>query len=153
LINKILSDCESQYKKKIKFKIKGDPPDFIHTDKVLIEYILQSLINNAYKYVDKRETNPYIEFGISVGTTLDITIKDNGIGIQKKFEERIFDLFFVANEKDHGAGIGLYQAKLAVERLEGTIMLKKIRKPTVFNISLKNKSTHDIEQVSNLEKI
>jgi signal transduction histidine kinase len=153
LINKILKDCENQYKKKIQFKIKGDPPDFISTDKILIEYILHSVINNAFKYVDKNEKNPYIELEISTGTTLDITIRDNGIGIEKKYAERIFDLFFVANEEDHGVGIGLYQAMLAVERLNGTMQLKKIKKPTIFNISLKNQNILELEQVSQLKEI
>jgi signal transduction histidine kinase len=152
LINKILKDCEIQYRKKIQFKIKGDPPDFISTDKVLIEYVLHSIINNAYKYVDKKETNPFIELEVSSDATLDITIKDNGLGIQKKYAEKIFDLFFVANEKDHGVGIGLYQAMLAVERLEGSISLKRIKKPTVFKISLKNQSIRELEKVPQLNE-
>ena len=152
LINKILKECENQFKKKIQFKIKGDPPDFISTDKILIEYILHNIINNAYKYIDKNETNPYIELEVISGATLDITIKDNGIGIEKKYAERIFDLFFVANEEDHGIGIGLYQAMLAVERLDGTIQLKKIKKPTVFKISLKNQNIQDVEQISVLKE-
>jgi signal transduction histidine kinase len=153
LINKILKECENQFKKKIQFKIKGDPPDFISTDKILIEYILHSIINNAYKYIDKNESNPYIELEVNSGATLDITIKDNGIGIQKKYAERIFDLFFVANEEDHGIGIGLYQAMLAVERLDGTLQLKKIKKPTIFKISLKNQNIQEVEQIPVLKEI
>ena len=55
MINKILKECEVQYTTKIQFRIKGNPPDFIRTDKVLIEYILHSIINNAYKYIDKQD--------------------------------------------------------------------------------------------------
>jgi signal transduction histidine kinase len=138
LVNKIFRECERQYNKKIPLKISGNPPDYIITDKILIEYILQSLISNAYKYVDNDEPNPYIELGITIKRELIISIKDNGVGIEKKYADRIFELFFVANEKEHGAGIGLYQALLAVERLQGSLTLKKIRKPTVFNVTLKN---------------
>lgn len=153
LINKILKECDTQYKKKIQFKIKGDPPDFIWTDKILIEYILQSLINNSYKYSDRREPNPFIELNITTEPILNITIKDNGIGIDKRYIEKIFDLFFVANEKDHGAGIGLYQAMLAVERLEGSINVKKIKKPTVFDISLNNNHSESVERALDFESI
>ena len=153
LINKILKECEAQFTKKIPFRMVGDPPDFIYSDKVLLEYILYSIISNAYKYSDEREPNPYIEFSVSTKPDLTIIIKDNGIGIQKKYVDKIFDLFFVANEKDHGAGIGLYQAMLAVERLNGTIQLKKIKKPTVFSIALKTKNTEKNIQIPELENI
>jgi len=153
LINKILKDCETQYKKKVKFRIIGNPPDFIKTDKILIEYILNSIINNAYKFSDKREPYPFIELGVKTEPQLNITIKDNGIGIQKKYAEKIFDLFFVASEKNHGAGIGLYQAMLAVERLDGTIRVKKSRKPTVFNITLTNNHHDNIVQIPGLEEV
>jgi len=153
LINKILKECETQYKKKIQFKINGNPPDFIYTDKIMLEYILYSIINNSYKYSDKNELNPYIEFSVSADPEINITIKDNGIGIQKKYADKIFDLFFVANEKDHGAGIGLYQAMLAVERLHGTINLKKIKKPTIFTVTLKNNHVGKSILVDELEKV
>ena len=149
LIHKIIKDCENQYSRKIQFKIKGNPPDFIHSDKVLLEYILYSLLNNSYKYASDKESNPYIELKVTADPDLSITISDNGIGIQKKYADRIFDLFFVANEKDHGPGIGLYQALLAVERLQGSITLKRLSKPTVFKVSLNgiHKNERELDQI------
>lgn len=150
LIHKVIKECENQYSRKIQFKIKGNPPDFIHSDKVLMEYILQSLLNNSYKYSNDEESNPYIELKVTTEPDLSITITDNGIGIQKKYAAQIFDLFFVANEKDHGAGIGLYQAMLAVERLHGSIILKRLSKPTVFKVSLNgiHQKTRELDQVN-----
>jgi len=149
LIHKIIKECENQYPRKIQFKIKGNPPDFIHSDKVLMEYILQGLFNNSYKYSNEKESNPYIELKVTAEPDLSLTITDNGIGIQKKYANKIFDLFFVANEKDHGAGIGLYQAMLAVERLQGSISLKRLSKPTVFKVSLNgiHQNTRELDQV------
>lgn len=138
LINEIIKECEFQYKKKIQVKITGNPPDFISTDRILIGYILQSIITNAYKYTDHHEVNPKIELNVSTKADLKIIVKDNGIGIDKKFADKIFDLFFVAHEEDHGPGIGLYQAMLAVERLNGSITLIKHKKPTTFSIILNN---------------
>jgi signal transduction histidine kinase len=150
LIHKIIKDCEIQYSRKIQFKIKGNPPDFINSDKVLMDYILRSLLNNSYKYANDKESNPYIELKVSADPDLSITVTDNGIGIQKKYADRIFDLFFVANEKDHGAGIGLYQAMLAVERLRGSITLKRLSKPTVFKVLLNgiHKNERELDQVT-----
>ncbi len=47
---------------------------------------------------------------------------------------------------DHGAGIGLYQAMLAVERLQGSISLKRMSKPTVFKVSLDGIPQHTKQQ-------
>lgn len=139
MINNIFQECEKQFNKMVRLKISGDPPDYLYSDKILIEYILYSVISNSFKYTDDKEPAPYIELSVTkYKNELNILIKDNGIGIDKKYSEKIFELFFVANEKDHGAGIGLYQAMLAVERLNGSIQLKKIRKPTIFSIRLIN---------------
>jgi len=136
LINKILSQCKSQNKKKIHFRIKGDPPDFIVTDKILFEYILYNLINNSFSFTDSRESDPFVELSIWTKNEIYISIKDNGIGVLKGYSDKIFDLFFVASAEHHGAGIGLYQVMLAVERLNGSIELRKNRKPTEFRVSL-----------------
>jgi signal transduction histidine kinase len=63
-----------------------------------------------------------------------IEIEDNGIGIPEKYTLKIFDLFFVANEKNRGSGIGLYQAMMAADRLNGTIKVKNSSKPTIFSV-------------------
>lgn len=143
LINKVLNQCKSQNKKKIHFRIKGDPPDFIMTDKILFEYVLFNLVSNSFNFLDPRESNPFIELFIWSKNELHISVKDNGIGIHKGYKEKIFDLFFVANAEQHGAGIGLYQVMLAVERLKGNIELKRNKKPTEFRVSLPNYSDRE----------
>jgi signal transduction histidine kinase len=46
-----------------------------------------------------------------------VVIEDNGIGIDKEFQNRVFEMFFRASSQAVGSGIGLYNAKLALSKL------------------------------------
>jgi len=64
-------------------------------------------------------------------------ISDNGLGIPKKYQNKIFDMFYRANEGSKGSGIGLYIVKNAVEKLGGTVNFKsELGKGTVFTLTL-----------------
>ena len=67
---------------------------------------------------------------------LIIRVSDNGKGIEMKYAQKIFDLFYVANDKSNGSGLGLYQAFLAAQRLNGNIQLIHNKKPIIFEISI-----------------
>ncbi|MFC2125959.1 tetratricopeptide repeat protein [Bacteroidota bacterium] len=136
MVNNIVDRSRNKIKYNISFKLSDSVPDSVKTDKVLLEFILASLIDNAFKYYDPSEKNCYVELNISLNDAIYIQVKDNGAGIDAKFKDKVFDLFFVANEKQHGAGIGLYQAMLATERLNGNIQLNRIRKPTIFSVNI-----------------
>ncbi len=85
--------------------------------------IISNLLENAIKYSPESpeimvETNDYAD-GIS------IRISDKGVGIAKKYQERIFDRFFRVQHGDihstKGFGLGLYYVKRVVELHGGTI--------------------------------
>ncbi len=85
--------------------------------------IITNLLENAIKYSPEKlqilvKTNDYSD-GIL------ISIEDTGIGIQKKYQERIFDRFFRVQEGDvhntKGFGLGLYYVRRIVEAHGGTI--------------------------------
>ena len=63
-------------------------------------------------------------------------ISDNGKGTEQNYSHKIFDLFYVATDNAHGSGLGLYQAKLAAQRLKGDIKLISNKKPITFEISI-----------------
>ncbi|MBS0000944.1 MAG: tetratricopeptide repeat-containing sensor histidine kinase [Cyclobacteriaceae bacterium] len=111
-------------------------PEHIYSDKILLIYIIENLIDNSFKFMDHLEHEPRIRINLTMGEKLMIEIEDNGIGIPPAFTLKIFDIFFVANEKTRGSGIGLYQAMMAAERLNGTIQVKNPAKPTVMRVVL-----------------
>ena len=68
-----------------------------------------------------------------------IEIEDNGVGIPQKHQDKVFNMFYRANEKSDGSGIGLYIVNQAVEKLEGRInMNSNLSDGTIFDIRLPN---------------
>ncbi|WP_420551581.1 sensor histidine kinase [Tenacibaculum aiptasiae] len=102
------------------------------------ENAVSNLIDNAIKYGgDKIEININ-----SLLNNLEISVADNGIGIDKNQQEKIFEKFYrVPKGNTHdvkGFGIGLYYTKKIIEKHNGIISLTTDFKQTVFKISLPN---------------
>jgi len=121
-------------------KIDGD--SVFHSDPWRISEIFRNLASNAIKY--RKEGNALPEVRIEIkceANHSEITFRDNGIGIEKKNINRIFDMFFRATEQSTGSGIGLYIVKNAVEKLSGTISASsEFGEGTTFTIILPNQS-------------
>jgi len=65
-----------------------------------------------------------------------ISIKDNGVGIDKELITKVFDPYFTT--KKDSMGLGLYMSKMIIERhLKGTIKIERLKKGTKFSIYLK----------------
>ena len=50
-----------------------------------------------------------------------MVVEDNGQGIEKEAKEKIFEMFYRANEQSDGSGLGLFIVSEAVEKLNGSI--------------------------------
>lgn len=111
-----------------------------YSDHYRLSLILNNLISNAIKYSDPQKENSFIQIHITVREDKVLLIfKDNGIGIEQGYIQKVFNMFFRATEKNEGAGLGLYIVKEAVEKLGGTIELEsQVGKGTVFKIELPN---------------
>jgi two-component system phosphate regulon sensor histidine kinase PhoR len=103
-----------------------------------IENVISNLVDNAIKYGGKQ-----IELNInSVLNQTIVTVADDGKGIEKNQQERIFDKFYrISKGNRHdvkGFGIGLYYSKKIIEKHGGTIHLESNTGITVFKINLPN---------------
>ena len=99
----------------------------LYTDEQRMHEILRNLISNAYQYSRESRVEAFVKIDARITSkSCNITIEDNGMGIRKKYQNKIFDMFYRANEKVEGAGLGLYIVKQTVEKLEGTITLESI---------------------------
>lgn len=97
---------------------------FIHVDRGRLKVILSNLISNAMRYQDVQKTSPFILVQHYVtGNIICLKVADNGQGIPKEYHTKIFDMFFRANEKSKGSGLGLYIVKEAIMKLSGSIQL------------------------------
>lgn len=109
------------------------------TDVHMLENILDSLLCNALHYRRlteghqvRIEVQPYYK-------QVKIKVADNGAGIPKDYQHRVFDMFFRGSVQSTGSGLGLYLSKLAVLRLGGKIELKsKEGKGTSVTVVLPN---------------
>ena len=114
----------------------------IFADKTQMMQVFQNLIANAIKFQPK-ENIPEIK--ISAEKRPDewlFSVKDNGIGIDKKYHEKVFVIFKQLHSKAmfHGTGIGLAVVKKIVERHGGSIWFEsELGKGTTFYFTLKNK--------------
>ncbi|HLF46078.1 MAG TPA: PAS domain S-box protein [Chitinophagaceae bacterium] len=93
--------------------------------KTQLQQVFQNLVNNAIKY--RNEKPPLIEIGcLENETHWRFCVKDNGIGIDPKYFEKIFIIFQRLHNKDafSGTGIGLTIARKIVERHGGKIWVE-----------------------------
>lgn len=105
-------------------------------NKSLIKTLFTNLIDNSCKYSENNTANVVIRFNT---TNCIINIWDNGIGISKEDQDKIYEPFYrTANaSKTKGHGIGLSICKRIVEIHKGRIVLKsELEKGSSFNIIL-----------------
>ena len=118
--------------------------DQIKADEVHVTNILFNLIDNAIKYCEKE---PNIEVSTrNEKKGIVISIKDNGIGIQKDDLNNIFEKFFrvhTGNRHDvKGFGLGLFYVKTIIEAHKGRVTVQSIpNEGTTFSVYLPKLST------------
>jgi PAS domain S-box-containing protein len=95
----------------------------LETDRFRIQQLFQNLISNAVNYIDKKEG--FVEIAYDEDTYDYIfSIKDNGQGIDKKYQTKIFELFQSFSEEAKATGIGLSIVKRIVDYYDGAIWLE-----------------------------
>lgn len=103
--------------------IESEDALVIHADRFHFGNVISNLIDNAIKY-----SGDAVNIVIRAKTTsggVEISVKDNGIGIAPDKQKHIFDKFYRVPTGDihdvKGYGLGLYYAKTMVEKHGGTI--------------------------------
>lgn len=140
-VNKILSEVEKNLKgliekRNVLIKVANMPS--IYADKSQIVQLFQNLISNAIKFnTSKPEIR--IQYSQLDGYYL-FKIKDNGIGIDPQYFDRIFQIFQRLHPADkfEGTGIGLAICRRIVERHNGKIWVESSPgKGTTFLFTIK----------------
>jgi len=100
----------------------------LHTHRTQITQILHSLLDNAIKYVRKGEIPEILLDVKSNEAEWVFSVKDNGIGIDPQFYDKIFIIFQRLHNRDEysGTGIGLSIVKRSVEFLGGKVWLESV---------------------------
>lgn len=109
----------------------------VYADKYLIENVMHNLMENAVKYLDK-EANVEVNIKQDEHFTI-ISVSDHGVGIDKKYQKKIFEQFYRIPATHHksGYGIGLAMVKYAVKAHGGTIkVVSELGKGSTFTFTL-----------------
>lgn len=114
-----------------------EDPCFVHADQDQIEQVLINLLDNALKFTPE---NGHLGLSSrSSGTTVYMTISDDGVGISDEDAAHIFDRFYKA-DKAHtvgkGTGLGLSICKCILEKHGQTIRLVPSPRGATFEFTL-----------------
>jgi PAS domain S-box-containing protein len=141
-LNEVLSAFKELRRKLISensVSILSEKLPTLKTYSALITQIFHCLMDNAIKY-SKKDIDTVIEIkSIEKESEWEFSIKDNGLGIDPQFFEKIFIIFQRLHNRDEyeGTGIGLPIAKRSVEFLGGQIWLEsQVGEGTTFFFTL-----------------
>lgn len=109
----------------VEIKVAVNEKAVVRSDKSRISVIFNNLISNAMRYQNEQVENPFVDVEINTSDTeTDIIVRDNGIGISRENQSKIFDMFYRVSEASVGSGLGLYIVKEAVAKLNGNIKVE-----------------------------
>ncbi|HAH22496.1 MAG TPA: hypothetical protein DCL77_01805, partial [Prolixibacteraceae bacterium] len=136
------TNFEVEDKKDIKIKLScanANPKFTFITDPGILQAVLQKLIDNSIKFTE----NGVIEIGylFPEPSLIEFFIKDTGIGIAERDQERIFERFHQLDNRTsrsyEGTGLGLPIAQHFVRMLGGSLNVNsKLGKGSVFSFTL-----------------
>ncbi|WP_144607176.1 PAS domain-containing protein [Algoriphagus algorifonticola] len=118
--------------------VEGDMQ--IHNLKTPLLQLITNLLSNGLKYAKDNE-RPVIEISCQEqGKNWSMTVKDNGIGIEEEYYEKIFFLFQRLENRsknEDGTGLGLAIVKKIVDRLNGKIEVQsKVGEGSTFTVTI-----------------
>ncbi|HVZ31098.1 MAG TPA: ATP-binding protein, partial [Polyangiaceae bacterium] len=108
---------------RVELSIAADLPK-VRGDRARLVQVLQNLFENAAKYMGS-QPHPRIELGARTeGKDHVFFVRDNGIGIEPKYGERIFGLFEKLDQRSAGTGIGLALVRRIIDFHGGRVWVE-----------------------------
>jgi ligand-binding sensor domain-containing protein/signal transduction histidine kinase len=114
-------------------------PKSIFCEQDQIGIVFYNLIHNAIKFNSTSAPTVEISLDMEGDSYWTFSVKDNGIGIERDYTERIFEIFKRLNNREEfdGNGIGLSLCKRIVSRHDGNIWFEsELGKGTVFYFTI-----------------
>ncbi|MEI9937831.1 MAG: PAS domain S-box protein [Pseudomonadota bacterium] len=106
--------------------VTHDPLPTVMADETQLVQLFQNLVGNAIKYQNPGVPHVHVSALKSPGKKWQFSVKDNGLGIDEQYFERIFGMFQRLHKREEfaGTGIGLAICKKIVERHGGSISVE-----------------------------
>jgi signal transduction histidine kinase len=106
--------------------IQVDELPVVNGNRALLSQLFQNLVANAMKFNDKPEKKVWVRYQ-DQGDMHQITVEDNGIGIDEAFKSKVFQIFHrLEKNKYKGTGLGLAICQKIVARHRGKIELESV---------------------------
>ncbi|MEL6924896.1 MAG: ATP-binding protein [Bacteroidota bacterium] len=104
----------------------GDMPASIVADQAMLKVVFKKLIHNALKFRSEDRPASVEVRGMDMGPFWQFQVTDNGIGIQREFQDQVFELFKRLHSKHQypGSGIGLSIAGKIVTKHGGKMWVE-----------------------------
>ncbi|WP_457593418.1 FIST N-terminal domain-containing protein [Hydrogenimonas sp.] len=133
LISVVLADENIRLKLKLPEEervVKGSAND--------LKQVLLNLLYNAVDALkEARVEEPMIKLEVKYNESVNISVRDNGGGINEKIIDKIFEPYFTTKYQARGTGLGLYMSKMIVEkRLHGRISARNTSRGASFWVEL-----------------
>lgn len=130
-------------KKKLHFDLDSSVHSLqIHTSRLYLHELLQNLITNAIKYTHEGK----IVFSVHQrGENVEFSVSDQGIGISKSDQTKIFKKFYRSEDyrtrETGGTGLGLYVADKLAKLLKTSIQVKsRLNHGSTFSVNIPHSS-------------
>lgn len=95
----------------------------VYANVIRLREVFENLFDNAVKYMGG-QPNPEIRVGVREGKEPVLYVADNGMGIDPKYQEYVFDLFNKLNPASEGTGVGLAIVRRIIETTGGKIWVE-----------------------------
>lgn len=87
------------------------------------------LIENSIKYRNTNTNDAVTKITArKYRDGVKIKVKDNGLGMDRELQKRVFDMFYRGHSHTEGSGLGIFIVKTRVEKLGGKIGVKNSHK-------------------------
>ncbi|MFT3895866.1 MAG: PAS domain S-box protein [Anaerolineales bacterium] len=147
IVREALSLVEGRLQaRQVKVQVKAGLPS-IYGDRVRLVEIVQNLVDNSCRFMGD-QADPRIDIGVEIqGIRSVLFVRDNGMGIEPEYQERIFGLFNKLDANSEGTGIGLALVKRIVEVHGGKIWVESQGKGkgSTFYFTLADKPATDTD--------
>lgn len=144
-INQLLLDVKEffmglNYPVSYEIEINDSLNMWVMANPLKIQQVLINLIKNSFdSFKGEKRKDGKVSISLNQDDMLQsniIQVSDNGPGIRKENQEKVFDMFFTTKSIGEGTGLGLSITKKILEAHNGSIKLQEVESGTSFQINL-----------------
>lgn len=113
----------------------------LHSSRTRVSQIVENLLANGIRFANIDRESSFVKISTAnlPENDFEITISDNGIGIPRDSQDKVFSMFFQAHsDRSEGSGLGLYLIKKHIHHMNGFISLESSEQGSTFRIVLPN---------------